>query len=94
MYQSNKERQFELEQNYRQDEEQTQRENQYDLMQMKAEEFKQDLIDAKQYIGYGIKEGYFEPEQFEKMENYELINFYREASAQAENYADQERKGE
>jgi hypothetical protein len=46
------------------------------------------LEEAKSYISYGIKEGYFDESQFEGMSDEELIKFADEASARGDAYAD------
>jgi len=46
------------------------------------------LEEAKSYISYGIKEGYFDESQFEGMSDKELIQFANEASYRADAYAD------
>jgi hypothetical protein len=51
---------------------------------VEARKLKQRLDDAKSYIGYGIKEGYYEPEQFEGMTNRELIEFAEYEAGRAE----------
>ena len=46
------------------------------------------LEEAKHYINYGIKEGYFDEEQFEGMSDEELIAFATDASARGDNEAE------
>lgn len=46
------------------------------------------LKEAKEYINYGIKEGIYESEQFEKMTDQQLINFSEKESARADAYAE------
>jgi hypothetical protein len=94
MYQGNKERAFELEQNIRQDEEQTQRENQHDLARIEAEQFGSELKEAWRYINYGVKEGFFEPDEFEGLEDKEIIERVNKFKDLGDYYADQQRKGE
>jgi hypothetical protein len=45
------------------------------------------LQEAVEYINTGIKEGYFEPEQFEKMTKEELIKFAQYNADKGDYYA-------
>ena len=46
------------------------------------------LKDALEFINYGIKEGFYSPEQFEGMTDQELIDFADKEEAKAEAWAD------
>lgn len=49
---------------------------------------KKRLSDAEDYINYGIKEGYFDEDQFIGMSEDELIEFAEKAMEEAEWYYD------
>lgn len=49
----------------------------------------QQIDDAMFYIGYSIKEGYAEPEDFVGMSEQEMVEWALYAQDRAENYADQ-----
>ncbi len=59
---------------------------------MQKERYELDVKVAKQYINHGIKEGFFEAEQFEGMTDDELLSFINIAEMEAEYALDRGRE--
>lgn len=45
------------------------------------------LEEAKSYINFGIKEGYYDPDKFEGWSDEEIIKFAEEEGARGDTYA-------